>query len=117
MESPASPPNLRLFTWIPVSTLPTPDESKPEGYTLLLAIVGIGVNSGCYMPNENQFYQHCQRYNSLNLEPITSLDKETINNSLEWEMEAVYPEEDDKAEWGTTVTHWMLIPDAPTEID
>ncbi|RZK35618.1 MAG: hypothetical protein EOO61_11640 [Hymenobacter sp.] len=63
------------------------------------------------MPNENQFYQHCQRYDSFDDEPVPGWSREEkIDSCLEWEMEEVYPEGHEEADWGSTVTHWMLVP-------
>ncbi len=109
-------PDLRLFTWIPVATPPTPEEALAEDHTLLLAIQNIGIAQGAYTPEKNQFYQHCERYDSFDDEPVPGWTREQqINNYLEWEMEEVYPEGHEEADWGTTVTHWMLVPNPPTE--
>lgn len=105
----------RLFTWFPASEKPTPNEDRHSGYVMLVSILNVGVHGGFYHAPDDQFFQHVERYDSFDDEPIEGFTREEeINNCLEWETEEIYPQGHPEAGWGNTITHWMLVPEPPS---
>lgn len=81
-------------------------EEEEDEFDLILGIKDVGARPGFYVPEEDQYYWHCERYDSFDDEPVPGWTREQeINNNLEPTYEKA-----------RGVVCWLIIPNFDNDL-